>query len=69
MANCKTYMNKPGYTATQVAYGWAGAVPEKVTRAFGQEQWAQKAQKRKKVIVAKALDGQRYPCPAEVGCG
>ena len=23
-------------------------------------------QKRK--IVAKALDGQRYPCPAQVGC-
>ena len=25
--------------------------------------------KKKKKIVAKALDGQRYPCPAEVGCG
>ena len=23
----------------------------------------------KKTIVAKALDGQRYPCPALVGCG
>ena len=31
-------MIKAGYTATPVAYGWAGAVLEKVTRAFGQEQ-------------------------------
>ena len=38
--------NKAGYTATPVAFGWAGAVIEKVTSAFGQEQWAQKAQKR-----------------------
>ena len=30
--------NKAGYTATPVAGGWAGAVLEKVTRAFGQEQ-------------------------------
>ena len=30
--------NKAGYTATPVACGWAGAVLEKVTRAFGQEQ-------------------------------
>ena len=29
--------NKAGYTATQVACGWAGAVLE-VTRSFGQEQ-------------------------------
>ena len=41
--------NKAGYTATPVACGWAGAVLEKVTRAFGQEQWAQKAQKKKVV--------------------
>ena len=27
--------NKAGYTATPVACGWAGAVLEKVTRAFG----------------------------------
>ena len=56
---------KAGYMATLVASGWAGAVLEKVTRASGQELYAQKAQKRKKkVIVAKALDGQWYPCPA-----
>ena len=30
--------NKPGYTATSVACGRAGAVLEKVTRVFGQEQ-------------------------------
>ena len=40
--------NKAGYTATLVAWGWAGAVLEKVTRASGQEPYAQKAQKRQK---------------------
>ena len=30
--------NKAGYTATLVACGWAGAVIDKVTEAFGQEQ-------------------------------
>ena len=30
--------NKAGYTATLVACGWAGAVMEKVTGAFGQVQ-------------------------------
>ena len=30
-------MNKAGYTATLVACGWAGAVIEKVTGAFGQK--------------------------------
>ena len=39
--------NKAGYTATLVACGRAGAVLEKVTGAFGQEQWAQNAQKRR----------------------
>ena len=37
-----------GYTATLVARGWAEAVLEKLTRASGQEQYAQKAQKRQK---------------------
>ena len=40
--------NKAGYMATLVVCGWAGAVLEKVTRASGQEQYAQKAQKRQK---------------------
>ena len=30
-------IKKAGYSATPVACGWAGAVLEKVTRAFGQE--------------------------------
>ena len=34
--------NKARYTATLVACGWAGAVLEKVTRASGQEPYAQK---------------------------
>ena len=54
-----TVKNKAGYTATLVACGWAGVVLEKVTTASGQE----KAQNAEKVIVAKALDGQRYPLP------
>ena len=33
--------NKAGYTATEVACGWAGAIFE-VTRPFGQERWCQK---------------------------
>ena len=36
--------NKAVYTATLVACRWAGAVLEKVTRASGQEPYAQKAQ-------------------------
>ena len=39
---------KNGYTAILVACGWAGAVLEKVTKASGQEPYAQKAQKRQK---------------------
>ena len=35
--------------ATPVACRWAGAVLEKVTKASGQELYAQKAQKRRKV--------------------
>ena len=31
------YINKAGYTATEVACGWAGAIFE-VARPFGQEQ-------------------------------
>ena len=43
----KSFHNKAGNTAIPVVCGWAGAVQEKVTKAFGQEQKAQKAQKRK----------------------
>ena len=44
----RQYSNKAGYTATPVTCGWAGAVKEKVTWAFGQEELAQKTQKRQK---------------------
>ena len=30
-------INKDRYTATQVTCGWAGAVLQKVTEAFGEE--------------------------------
>ena len=36
----KKRKNKAGYTATEVACGWAGAIFE-VTRPFGQEQGGQ----------------------------
>ena len=45
--DCAVMLNKAGYTATPVACGWAGAVIE-LTKAFGQELLAQKAQKRRK---------------------
>ena len=41
--------NKAGYTATLVACGWAGAVLEKVTRASGQEPYAQSSKNAEKV--------------------
>ena len=44
----KNKINKAGYTATLVACVWAGAVVEKVTRASGQELYAQKAKKCRK---------------------
>ena len=34
----KNYSSNKGETATLIACGWAGAVMEKVTGAFGQEQ-------------------------------
>ena len=37
LQNCAS-KNKAGYAATPVSCGWAGAVLEKVTRAFGKEQ-------------------------------
>ena len=40
--------NKAGYTATLVAYWWAGAVLE-VTRVSWQEQYAQNAKNAEKV--------------------
>ena len=37
----KSFSNKAGYTATLVACGWAEAMLEKVTKASGQEPYAQ----------------------------
>ena len=56
--NCKG--NKAGYTATLVACGWAGAVLE-VTRASGQEPYAQKAQKRLKSNSRKSVRWSAVP--------
>ena len=53
--------NKAGYTATLVACGWAGAVLEKVTRASGQEPYAQKAQKRQKSNCRKSVRWSAVP--------
>ena len=53
--------NKTGYMANLFVWGWAGGVLKKVTRASGQEPYAQKA--KKCLIVAKASDGQQYPLP------
>ena len=42
--------NKAGYTASPVACGWAGAVIERVTKAFGQ---CSKLKKLKNTIKVK----------------
>ena len=49
--------NKAGYTATQVACGWAGAIFE-VTRPFGQEQWGPKIKIIEKVKCDQQTDRQ-----------
>ena len=54
--------NKAGYTATLVACGWAGAVLEKVTRASGQEPYAQKTQKLRKSKKGTDQAGCRVAC-------
>ena len=55
--------NKAGYTATLIACGWAGAVLQKVTRASGQEPYAQKAQNIKKVNRRKSVRWSAVPVP------
>ena len=56
--------NKAGYTATLVACGLAGAVLEKVTRAFGQEPYAHRLEDAEEVTGRpRAICGQRYPLP------
>ena len=56
-------INKVGYTATLVACGWAGAVLEKVTRASGQELYAQKALKCRKSNSRKSVRWSAVPMP------
>ena len=48
--------NKAGYTATQVACGWAGAIFD-VTRAFGQEQYGQRIKNIKKTTERRTKRG------------
>ena len=43
------YSNKAGYPASPVAFGWAGAVKEKVTGIFGQVGLTQKSTKTPKI--------------------
>ena len=54
-------VNKDGYKATLVACGWADAVLEKVTRASGQEWYAQKAKKRRKSNSRKSVRWSAVP--------
>ena len=56
-----TKKNKAGYTATLVACGWAGAVLEKVTRASGQELYAQQVAQGQYVV-------SDIRCPALSDC-
>ena len=57
-------LNKAGYTATEVACGWAGAIFE-VTRPFGQEQWGQK----NKIIKKRSVtDRPTDPPTDKAGC-
>ena len=59
--------NKAGYTATLVACGWAGAVMEKVTGAFGKERYAQKAKKRRKSNSRKSVRWSAVPDAPRLG--
>ena len=59
--------NKAGYTATQVACGWAGAMFE-VTRPFGQEQWGPKIKIIKKVKCDRPTDRPTDKAGCRVAC-
>ena len=56
--------NKAGYTATQVACGWAGAIFE-VSGEFGQERYSQKPHIRQKSSVT---DGPTDRPTDKAGC-
>ena len=51
----RVIQNKAGYTATEVACGWAGAIFE-VTRTFGQKQFGQRNKIIKKVKCDRPTD-------------
>ena len=51
----ETKENKAGYTATEVACGWAGAIFE-VTRPFRQQQWGQRSK-----IIKESKMGTNQP--------
>ena len=55
--------NKAGYTATEVACGWAGAIFE-VTRPLGQEQCGQ----RNKIIKKVKCDRRTDKASCRVAC-
>ena len=59
----RVIQNKAGYTATEVACGWAGAIFE-VTRTFGQKQFDQRNKIIKKVKCDRPTDkaGCRVAC-------
>ena len=60
-------MNKAGYTATQVACGWAGAIFE-LTRALGQEQYGQRIKNIKKVKCDRPTDKRTDKAGCRVAC-
>ena len=56
----KSYSNKAGYTATEVACGWAGAIFD-ITKPFGQEQLGQ----RNKIIKKESVTDQPTDQPTD----
>ena len=63
-------LNKAGYTATEVACGWARAILE-VTRSFRQEQWGQINKIIKKVkwgLTDQLIDGRMDKAGCRVAC-
>ena len=49
------WLNKPGYTATEVPCGWVGAIFE-VTKPFGQERWGPNIKIIKKSVTNRLTD-------------
>ena len=60
--------HKQGQIHGYPSCGWAGAVLEKVTRASGQESYAQKVQKRRKSNSRKSVrwSAVTVPCPSRL---